>query len=176
MEIVIIEPTDVLFFRDAIPMSAGQGKGAGCRLPFPSTLHEAFRASLLQARGEIGQRKEAAGRPRGAPRKGNWHATSHGTDVVIASKAFRSLRTIGPFPWLAEKGLLLPVPLDVAFTPDQSQLARLQLGAEPLALRGSTEAAEFRPVCLPLRTTPPRQTGPTARLVDRWAIPPLSRQ
>ncbi|MCX8090869.1 MAG: hypothetical protein N3I86_08045, partial [Verrucomicrobiae bacterium] len=76
MNTVLIEPTDVLFFRDAIPMSAGQGKGAGCRMPFPSTLHEAFRASLLRARGETGLKKEIPGRPRAADRKGNWHALS----------------------------------------------------------------------------------------------------
>jgi hypothetical protein len=49
MKPLLIEPTDVLFFRDAIPMSAGQGKGTGARVPFPSTLHEALRASLLLA-------------------------------------------------------------------------------------------------------------------------------
>jgi len=167
MNTILIEPTDVLFFRDAIPMSAGQGKGAGCRLPFPSTLHEAFRASLLRARGETGLKKEIAGRPRGAARKGNWHETSHETDVMIASKAFRSLRTIGPLPWLPDKGLLLPVPLDVAFTPDRLRLARLQLSAERPAPRSATRTSEFRPACLPMPTTPPDKHG---QLSGWWTV------
>lgn len=60
MNPILLEPTDFLFFRDAVPMSASQGKGAGCRMPFPSTLHEAFRASLLRANGATatGKREE----------------------------------------------------------------------------------------------------------------------
>lgn len=161
MSLFLIEPCDVLFFRDAIPMAAGQGKGAGCRMPFPSTVHEAFRASLLQARGEAGRAKEIPGRPRHADRKGNWHAVGHDTDVKIASKAFRSLRTVGPFPWVPEHGALLPVPLDVAFTPNREQLARLRLwfDGERSPCPNSKQPADFRPCGLPVACTPPDKQG-----------------
>jgi len=135
----LLEPTDLLFFRDAVPMSAGQGKGAGCRMPFPSTLHEAFRASLIRANGITTNGKREEGRPRTADRKGNWRAQGHDGKTFIATREFRSLHTIGPLPlilpdrdgsplvWKQRRfdhetdvevsyyGLLLPVPLDVAF-------------------------------------------------------------
>lgn len=168
MNTVLLEPTDVLFFRDAVPMSAGQGKGSGCRMPFPSTLHEAFRGSLLRARGELGNAKELPGRPRGAARKGNWHVESHATDVMIASKAFCSLRTAGPFPWQPDKGLLLPVPLDAALSPGGEKLARLQLWRDPAAAPSlANTPGTFRPLCLPLATTPPDKH---AQLHGWWTL------
>src|SRR6516165_7963059 len=114
MEALLIEPTDVLFFRDAIPMSAGQGRGAGARIPFPSTLHEAFRASLLLSIGKQADAKRVPGRPTNAARKGNWNESGATTDRFVASRDFRSLQCVGPFPWNEQNrnGLLLPVPLD----------------------------------------------------------------
>ncbi len=168
MNTVLIEPTDVLFFRDAIPMSAGQGKGAGCRLPFPSTLHEAFRASLLRARGEVTPDKRVAGRPRDAMRKGNWHEANDETDVRIATKAFCSLRSLGPFPWHPEKKLLLPVPLDVALSPDRSELARLQLSPDPdVVAHRHIALADLSPICLPVAVTPPDKH---AQLHGWWSV------
>lgn len=161
MNPLLIEPTDVLFFRDAIPMSAGQGKGAGCRLPFPSTLHEAFRASLLRVTGETVAGKSVEGRPRGADRTGNWHTAGHDGTTFIASKAFRSLRTVGPLPLRSTEGLLLPVPLDVARAASGS-LARLQLWRDPAGghtQQSSQTPAGYRPLCLPLATTPPDKHG-----------------
>jgi CRISPR type III-B/RAMP module-associated protein Cmr3 len=185
MNTVLIEPTDVLFFRDAIPMSAGQGKGAGARMPFPSTLHEAFRTSLLLASGATPQRKEILGRPKKAVRSGNWHDRQWREEdqCYVASKAFASLRTIGPFPFLAKPctwkeardgqptgvevtyaGLLLPVPLDVALSRDESQtpdkppsrLARLKLWRNPVVqLPAATKPEDFRPLCLPVAVKPP---------------------
>jgi CRISPR type III-B/RAMP module-associated protein Cmr3 len=172
MKPILLEPTDVLFFRDAVPMSAGQGKGAGCRLPFPSTLHEALRTSLLLASDKITSAKDVPGRPSKAPRKGNWHAESHDTDIHIASKAYCSLRTVGPFPWTETKekqDILLPVPLDVAWENDPGTapnqppraLRRLQLlrdtaAAWPPPPQGPET---FVPPCLPVATTPPDKHG-----------------
>ncbi len=155
MNTVLIEPTDLLFFRDAIPMSAGQGKGAGCRLPFPSTLHEAFRASLLRANGETTGGKKEEGRPRNADRTGNWHTQGHDGKTFIATKAFRSLRTIGPLPWRKDTGLLLPVPLDVA-RKDKS-IARLQLWRDSSisAQQHPETPGGYAPPCLPVAVTPP---------------------
>jgi len=155
MNTVFIEPTDVLFFRDAVPMSAGQGKGAGCRLPFPSTLHEAFRASLLRASGEVPSGKQVQGRPRSANRKRDWHASGHDGVTLIGTRAFRSLRTIGPLPWRKDTGLLLPVPLDV--TSKGASIACLQLWRNPSvpAVQNPEAPANYAPLCLPLAVTPP---------------------
>lgn len=159
MNPLLIEPTDVLFFRDAVPMSAGQGKGAGCRLPFPSTLHEAFRGSLLRTSGETIRSKQIEGRPRTASRSGNWHVDGHDGRTFIATKAYRSLRTIGPLPY--QNGQLrLPVPNDVARAPD-GRLSRLQLwrDAAVAARQTAPRPAEFRPFCLPMAITPPDKHG-----------------
>ena len=164
MNPVLIEAADVLFFRDAVPMSAGQGKGAGCRLPFPSTLHEGLRASLLRAHGIQAPTKGEPGRPRGARRAGNWHADGHDGKTFIATKAFRSLRTQGPLPWHDKTGVLLPVPMDVARGPDR--LVRLQLAWQPAAsprqVLGAPSA--YAPPCLPVATTPPDKHG----VVSGW--------
>jgi CRISPR type III-B/RAMP module-associated protein Cmr3 len=157
MNTVLIEPTDVLFFRDAVPMSAGQGKGAGCRLPFPSTLHEAFRASLLRANDGIPTGKSVEGRPRKAPKTRDWHHREWPEEDRrrIATRDFRSLRTIGPLP-CKDGQLLLPTPNDVARAPD-GKLAQLQLWRDlNVPERQSVEKPlELRPLCLPLATTPP---------------------
>jgi CRISPR-associated protein Cmr3 len=120
MKPVLIEPHDTLFFRDSIPMSAGQGRGVGARLPLPSTLHEAFRASLLDTYGRSGE--IAAFRPKSSaerhiPRSGGW--LEHGSSVPShGSKDFQSLQIIGPFPFLTPgdgkaSGVLFPLPLDL---------------------------------------------------------------
>jgi CRISPR type III-B/RAMP module-associated protein Cmr3 len=171
MNPLLIEPTDVLFFRDAVPMSAGQGKGAGCRMPFPSTLHEAFRASLLRLNGEAANGKSVEGRPRNAARSGDWHAEGHDGKTFIATRAYRSLRTIGPLPWQQEKGLLLPIPSDVARNPG-GNLARLQLWRDPATplAQASPTPADYKPLCLPLAVTPPDKHG---QLHGWWTAPQM---
>ncbi len=159
MNTVLIEPTDLLFFRDAVPMSAGHGKGAGCRMPFPSTLHEAFRASLLRANGETANVKQEEGRPRNADRTGNWHTQGHDGKTFIATKAFRSLRTVGPLPWREKTGLLLPVPLDV--TRQGDGIASLQLWRDHSipAKQQPEKPHGYRPTCLPVAVTSPDKKG-----------------
>jgi len=168
MEPLLIEPTDVLFFRDAIPMSAGQGKGAGARMPFPSTLHEAFRASLLLSIGKQVNGKRIPGRPTGAARKGNWCSNGVTSDRFIASTDFRSLQCVGPFPWNKQKGLLLPVPLDAALEHDPQKakdsppqaLRRMQLWRDNAVSPNTDEGTgAMRPLCLPLAVTPPDKQG-----------------
>ena len=148
----LIEPTDVLFFRDGIPMSAGQGRGSGSRLPFPSTLHEALRASLIAKHGRSD--KEAAFRPKEAPRKGGWLGKGKSAPAHGGSKDYQSLRLTGPLPWHTEHGLLLPVPLDAAFSNDRTTLHRLSLLQQSIASAGA-----FAPACLPVATTPPDKHG-----------------
>lgn len=150
MPTFLIEPTDVLFFRDGIPMSAGQGHGAGCRLPFPSTLHEALRASLFTKYGR--QNNTAAFRPAGAPRKGGW--LGRGKSVPsTGSKEYQSLTTLGPWPWRKNQ-LLLPVPLDVTLANDGTRIHFHQL--LPAAHSPNTNLS---PKFLPVATAPPNKHG-----------------
>lgn len=140
----LLQPLDVLFFRDARPMAAGQGTGHGCRLPLPSTLHEALRTALLERWG---------GRP--APHA---HSRNHfikraaTTPVPVAHVAFQSLRLCGPFlygararqtdetpaEWDAvpeahkKKALRLPLPMDVVAA-ELQHLVTLQLREDPSA-------------------------------------------
>ncbi len=169
MKTILIEPTDLLFFRDAVPMTAGQGQGAGCRLPFPSTLHEAFRGSLLRSRGELVTAKALRGRPRNAPRQGQWHPSSSDEEVRIASKAFASLRTIGPFPWLPDAGILLPVPGDAVLKPGGESVRSLLLWMDPaqIATCAGRSPADYRPPCLPMAATPPDKHG---QLSGGWTL------
>ena len=119
MNPVLIEPTDTFFFRDSIPMSAGQGRGAGARLPLPSTLHEALRASLFEKYGRTDER--AAFRPKDAPRSGRWDENQ--SVASDGSKDYQSLQVAGPLPYLlpdnnkpdAPVGLHFPLPLDIVF-------------------------------------------------------------
>ena len=147
MKHFLIEPTDVLFCRDAIPMSAGAGRGAGCRMPFPSTLHEAMRASLLKYTGREEQDKSLRGR-RGK---------------LISTHAFNSLRVAGPFAWSRDHKALLPVPLDVVLHKgthaDSKRLRKLDLLVQPNAPFAASAGGSLQPACVPVATTPPDKNG-----------------
>lgn len=162
MKTVFLEPTDVLFFRDAIPMSAGQGRGAGARMPFPSTLHEALRASLLTARSASACTKPAP------------HLLPSGKQLTgrdgkkVATFEFQSLRSVGPFAWQKDRGLLLPVPLDIAFDEKHERLARLKLWRDESVKSGEPTSPEhFLPLCLPVAVTPPDKH---AQLHGWWTL------
>ncbi|MDW8344281.1 MAG: type III-B CRISPR module-associated protein Cmr3 [Verrucomicrobiae bacterium] len=104
----LLEPLDILFFRDGRPMAAGQGTGHGCRLPLPSTLHEAVRFALLYNSGF---------------RTG----TGHRRQNFSGNTAFQSLRVRGPFLFdERDKQIRLPLPLDVVQA-DANNLKTLQL-------------------------------------------------
>lgn len=148
MPAYLIEPTDVLFFRDGIPMSAGMGKGHGCRLPFPSTLHEGFRASLLKHTSQEVTTKGVRGRDH----------------KLIATKAFSSMRSAGPLPWHKDHGVLLPVPLDATFNKEKTCLHRLELLVQSCP---ASPSDVFHPACLPVATTPPDKHG---ALSGWWTI------
>ena len=152
MTTVLLEPTDVLFFRDAVPMSAGQGRGAGARLPFPSTVHEALRASLLLSRGV-----------EGLPKTTTWTQRNGKGERFIATRDFQSLRTVGPFPWTETRRLLLPVPLDAVRADQGKAVACLELWRDPTPPPDAT----FRPCCLPVAVTPPDKL---AQLSGWWEV------
>ncbi len=158
MQPILIEPTDTFFFRDSIPMSAGQGKGAGARLPLPSTLHEAVRASLFEKHGRSDER--AAFRPRNAPRSGGW--LGQGKSVAsTGSKDFQSLQLIGPFPVLHKKDAApewhLPLPLDLALD-DAGKAHTHRL----MCLPKGTHTAPLP--CVALSTLPANKNTPTGFL------------
>ena len=133
MKPILIEPTDTFFFRDSIPMSAGQGRGAGARMPLPSTLHEALRASLFEMHGRSSD-AQAAFRPPNAPRHGGW--LGKGKSVKSkGSKDFQSLQIVGPLPYLESKSgqpgvLHFPLPLDLVWGED-GKAHTLALLAQP---------------------------------------------
>ena len=144
---LLLEPTDVLFFRDGIPMSAGQGRGAGCRLPFPSTVHEAFRHSLLRLHGREARGKLLTGRD----------------DKKIATTAYQSLRLRGPLPWHAEHGHLFPVPLDASGAPGGGIKAHHLLHLDNKATNQTP--GTFTPPCVPAPDVPPSKQ---AALTGWW--------
>jgi CRISPR type III-B/RAMP module-associated protein Cmr3 len=134
---LLLEPTDVLFFRDGVPMSAGQGRGAGCRLPFPSTVHEAFRHALLATNGREVREKTIKGRD-------NKH---------IATKDYQSLRIQGPLPWHESHGHLFPIPLDASKSPDHRLVRHWLL---PVASNHTNHTpGTFSPPCIPAANVPP---------------------
>ncbi len=162
---ILIEPSDVLFFRDSIPMAAGQGHGHGCRLPWPSTLHEAFRGTLLLAEGGLRPAKAATGRHLGSRSKrelgrGVSSPVSSFRDARgqthVASTAYQSLRTLGPFPWMVRNeqkpdsptGLFLPVPLDAQVS-DDDHIHPLEL----LRWQAGTSSVPHLP-CVPVSPVP----------------------
>lgn len=164
MHTVLIEPDDTFFFRDSIPMSAGQGRGAGARLPLPSTLHEAFRASLLEKHG-CTDGGLSSFRPKDAPRQGGWLGKAKSVPSK-GSKDFQSLQVTGPFPWLGpdearpvapEGGIFFPLPLDLVF--DEKNRAHV------LALRNEEQKRHSAPLpALSVSPVPPKKDQPTGFL------------
>ncbi|GAB4108393.1 MAG: hypothetical protein Kow001_05380 [Acidobacteriota bacterium] len=97
-----LEPLDTLFFRDARPMQAGAGSGGhGARWPLPTVVHEALRTALLRQSGELPAARLERGHHR---RKRPW-------ERWIATRAFESLRLMGPLP-VREGEIYLPRPAD----------------------------------------------------------------
>jgi CRISPR-associated protein Cmr3 len=159
MNPILVEPSDTFFFRDSIPMSAGQGRGAGARLPLPSTFHEALRASLFEKHGR--STEPAAFRPKEAPRTGGW--LGQGKSVISrGSKDYQSLQVAGPLPYLMPEkdspgGLHFPLPLDVVFD-EQNKAHTLQL----LALDGESHSASLPAVTV--SPAPARKDQPSGFL------------
>lgn len=87
MNTILLQPTDVLFFRDGRPMG-GASAGHGDAWPLPSVINHAFHAALHRA-GDVF--KDAHSHRRG--RSGIYpDATEH------RDRRFGSLVTAGPFP------------------------------------------------------------------------------
>ena len=100
----LIQPRDVLFFRDARPMG-GSSVGAGADWPLPSVLHSAL-LSAFHERWPEGTEWESAHRHLADREKKKFRAgpTTH--------MRFGGLRTLGPFPCRGND-VFLPTPADL---------------------------------------------------------------
>jgi CRISPR type III-B/RAMP module-associated protein Cmr3 len=93
-----IAPRDILFFRDARPIS-GSAEGAGGNWPLPTVFYSAMRSALLAKWPDGLEKFESLD-----------HHLKAGEQGINAT--FGDLKTIGPFPVLKEH-LYVPTPLDV---------------------------------------------------------------
>lgn len=99
MNTILLEPTDVLFFRDGRPMG-GASSGHGAAWPLPSVINHAFHAALHRA-AFTGVHEHRRGRS--------------GDYVETRDRKFGSLVTAGPFPVCtngADHTWFFPRPLD----------------------------------------------------------------
>lgn len=142
----LITPEDLLFFRDARPMAAGEGYGYGCNMPKPDQLHKALRTALLHAKGQLPASKSPANHTSDREKH------KKGRRKRIGSDTFGSLRTVGPFPYLPETGVLFALPRDViAIDVAEKSLSKTHLEKTDSPRPG----AEWRPKALPLAGRPP---------------------
>jgi len=99
MNKILLEPTDVLFFRDGRPM-AGSFAGHGAAWPMPSIINAAFHAALHRAY-PVHNREEIDGN---ATRqwKDHVHRSKRSGQTIENQRQcrFGSLTTVGPFPVL----------------------------------------------------------------------------
>jgi CRISPR-associated protein Cmr3 len=101
MQAFELQPLDTLFFRDARPMQAGAGSGGhGANWPLPTTLHEAFRTMLLRESGSLPSGKQTI-------------------SAAYATRAYESLRVLGPFP-VRDSMIYFPMPHDLVSSEDNN--------------------------------------------------------
>jgi len=104
MNTILLQPTDVLFFRDGRPMT-GSLAGHGAAWPMPNVINSAFHAALHRAKLD-------------ANGAGKLHIHRRGSHGVYAEDALRdrkfgSLVTAGPFPVKDKKTWFFPRPRDL---------------------------------------------------------------
>jgi hypothetical protein len=100
MNTILLQPTDVLFFRDGRPMT-GSLAGHGAAWPLPNVINAAFHAALHRS----GFAKEAHSHRRGARGVYAEHAQR--------DRKFGSLITAGPFPVKDGRTWFFPRPHDL---------------------------------------------------------------
>lgn len=96
MNTILLQPTDVLFFRDGRPMS-GSLSGHGAAWPLPNVISHAFHAALHRAELE-GVHAHRRGRS--------------GHYEEARDRKFGSLTTAGPFPVSPDRKWFFPRPAD----------------------------------------------------------------
>ena len=100
MNTILLQPTDVLFFRDGRPMT-GALAGHGAAWPLPNTINSAFHAALHRS----GFAEKAHSHRRGA--RGSY------AEDAQRDRKFGSLVTAGPFPVKDKKTWFFPSPRDL---------------------------------------------------------------
>jgi CRISPR-associated protein Cmr3 len=132
-----LRPFDTLFFRDARPMQAGAGSGGhGANWPLPTIAHESVRTALLRLAGELRPAKTRRGH----------------NQKAIVTEAFRSLRTLGPFPCRGSC-IYLPRPSDLVIgaLPGTHESSPVLMAPGPAQPGRSDLPAGLRPVMSPVR-------------------------
>lgn len=117
---ITLTPRDLLFFRDARPMSGG-GIGQGGNWPLPHTLHGALHTALYQSLPERQSWETSVHRPK---RKGS-QVSEKTTDM-----RFGNLRSVGPFP-SCEDEVFVPASRDLIYDKVKGKAA---VGFEPVKL------------------------------------------
>ena len=146
MNPILLNPTDVLFFRDGRPM-AGSLSGHGAAWPLPNVISHAFHAALHRAelKGVHSHRRGCSGQ--------------YSNDKDHRDRKFGSLVTAGPFP-VCTKGdthtWFFPRPAD-SIAKD-STLATLH----PATLTGATSLPA------PLQYAVGNDTSPTKEKAPGW--------
>ncbi|MGV3771287.1 MAG: type III-B CRISPR module-associated Cmr3 family protein [Verrucomicrobiales bacterium] len=108
MNIILLQPTDVLFFRDGRPME-GSLSGHGSAWPMPSVINQALHAALHRADFAEDPHKHRIGR--------------QGIYQEEGERKFGCLTTAGPFPIRNKADWFFPRPLDL-LTKDLSPALR----------------------------------------------------
>lgn len=143
MKTILLEPTDVLFFRDGRPMS-GSLSGHGAAWPLPHVISHAFHAALHRAELE-GVHAHRRGRS--------------GSYEEIRDRKFGSLVTAGPFPVCTQGAVhtwFFPRPLDA----DDAQ--------ETILLPQRPQPGSSSNLPVPLKYSVASVVPPTKDLPKRW--------
>ncbi|MEI6395928.1 MAG: type III-B CRISPR module-associated Cmr3 family protein, partial [Verrucomicrobiota bacterium] len=104
MNIILLQPTDVLFFRDGRPMT-GSLAGHGAGWPLPNVINAAFHAALHRAKLDGDGSRTLHTHRRGA--RGLY------AENAQRDRKFGSLVTAGPFPVKDERTWFFPRPHDL---------------------------------------------------------------
>lgn len=113
MNTLLLEPTDVLFFRDGRPMS-GASSGHGAAWPLPTVTDAALHAAL--------HRSDLPGH---SHRQSNRNSKGDKESSEERSRRFGSVTHAGPFPVSPEGAWYFPRPLDLLDTTTEPALTPL---------------------------------------------------
>lgn len=153
MNAILLQPTDVLFFRDGRPMG-GSLTGHAAAWPLPTVTNSALHAALHRADLE---------KALGGKLHGHDHHRQNGERITDVRK-FGSLVTAGPFPVLPDcTTWLFPRPLDAGL--DKSEQDNTGSTLLPLAKGFAVENSSLPP---PLRFPVANQNCPTKKTPAPW--------
>ncbi|WP_395718800.1 type III-B CRISPR module-associated Cmr3 family protein [Prosthecobacter sp.] len=153
MNTLLLQPTDVLFFRDGRPMG-GSLSGHAAAWPLPTVTNAAVHAALHRADLE---------KKLGGKLHGHDHHRRNGERITDVRK-FGSLITAGPYPVLSGgRTWLFPRPLDAGLDKGGNDCAAATL--LPLAKGFSADQSSLPE---PLRYALANENGPTKKAPSTW--------